>query len=283
MYNLWQMKVRWLGLAGIELSLDYQTLLIDPCVTRFPFWRMWIGRVCTDRERIAEMIPRADFVLVTHAHWDHLMDVPEVVRNTDATGLGSPNVCQILAASGAEAEQAREIDVGERLTLGSFQVEVLPAKHRTVLGQPIFGGPLPSTLAIPLRARDYQMDRYFSFLICADGRGLLDWTSERSGPAVPADVLFVRAYQTPAYYEGLLRDVQPRIVMPIHWDALFDPLDEPVRPMIEPPRWAWPPLRRVDLARFKETIERIAPQTQVHIPERFRLYDFHQLIEATTE
>ncbi len=48
--------------------------------------------------------PRCDFVLVTHAHWDHLMDVPDVVLNTGATALGSANTCQLLALLGVAPE-----------------------------------------------------------------------------------------------------------------------------------------------------------------------------------
>lgn len=38
---------RWLGLAGIELSTRGQVLVIDPCLSRFPLYRMWLGRLET--------------------------------------------------------------------------------------------------------------------------------------------------------------------------------------------------------------------------------------------
>lgn len=199
--------LRWLGVAGIELRAGDDTLLIDPFLTRFPFWRMWFGRVRPGVRRIAKMIPRADFVLVTHPHWDHLMDVPELARNAGATALGSANVCRLLAALHVPAEQIREIDAGDDLSLGRFRVDVLAAEHGTVLGRPIFSRPLPANLESPLRARDYRMDRCFSFLIQAAGHRLLDWSSQRPGSAALADVLFVAPHQTQGYYDTLLRDV----------------------------------------------------------------------------
>jgi len=54
-------------------------------------------------------------------------------------------------------------------------------------------------------------------------------------------------------------------------------LSRPARPMFKPPRRAWPPLQRVNLTRFKQMVEQIAPQTQVLIPEKFQLYDLQQL------
>jgi L-ascorbate metabolism protein UlaG (beta-lactamase superfamily) len=270
-------EFRWLGVAGIELRANGQTLLIDPFLTRFPVWRMWIGRIRPDRERIAEEIPRCDFVLVTHAHWDHLMDVPEVVRNTDARALGSPHTCRLLAAHGIEARRIQEIGAGDELNLGEFQVEVLPAEHLTLLGLPVLSGPLPARLQPPLRASDYRMDCCFSFLIQIAGQRLLNWCSVRPGPAVPADVLFARPYQTRPFFETLLRDVRPRLVIPTHWDDFFRSLSRPARPMFKPPRRAWSPLQRVNLAQFKQMVEQIVPKTQVLIPERLQLYDLQQL------
>src|SRR5258707_12404259 len=86
--------MRWLGVAGIELSVDGRTLLIDPFVSRPPARRLWAGRVASDGALVAEKVPRGAVVLVTHAHWDHIMDVPEVARRTGAPVYGSPNACR---------------------------------------------------------------------------------------------------------------------------------------------------------------------------------------------
>jgi L-ascorbate metabolism protein UlaG (beta-lactamase superfamily) len=268
-----EVQFRWLGVAGIELRVKGHILVIDPCFTRIPFRQQWFGRVHPHRELIAENVQECDFVLVTHAHWDHLMDVPEVVLNTGATTLGSPNTRQLLALLGVPPKQIREIEAGDKKTLGNFQVEVLPAEHMRFPGWQLFSGPLPADLKPPLRARDYKMDACFSFLIDMDGYRLLNWCSEHSEPATSADVLFVSPYQDYAYYESLVHLVQPKVVVPIHWDDFFRPLSEPVRPMLKPPTWSFPPLQRLNLAEFRQVVEQIAPQTKVLIPEMFRTYD----------
>ena len=38
-------------------------------------------------------MPRCRVVLVTHAHYDHLLDVPEVARNTGARTLTQRHYC----------------------------------------------------------------------------------------------------------------------------------------------------------------------------------------------
>jgi len=48
--------------------------------------------------------------------------------------------------------------------------------------------------------------------------------------------------------------------------------------MLKPPRLAFPPLARVDLTAFGQMIKRFAPQTQVFLPELFRLYQLSELL-----
>jgi L-ascorbate metabolism protein UlaG (beta-lactamase superfamily) len=272
------LRFRWLGVGGVELSVGDQTLVIDPYLTRVPFWRVAFGRVRPNRELIAEKIPRCDLVLVTHPHVDHLLDVPDVVRNTGAVALGSANTCRLLAVLGVPGAQIREIDVGDQLTLGDFRVDVLPAGHVTFWGWRPFSGPLPPGLRPPLRARDYRMDRCFGFLVDAGGRRLLHCP----GTAVPAEVLTVKPLGTCARYESLLRNVRPRIVIPVHWDDFYRPLSKPVRPILAPSGQAVPPLKRIDLAQFERMVEQIAPGTPVLIPEMFHAYDLGELASPGT-
>ena len=264
---------RWLGVAGIELRANDQILVIDPFFTRPPIWRMWFGRVHPNRSLIAKKIQRCHFVLVTHAHWDHVMDVPEVVRHTGATAFGSPNACQLLVALGVPEEQIHKIEGGDKLLLGEFEVEVLPAEHRKTPIDRFINGPLPANLLPPLRLRDYRMDHCFSFLVHISEYRLL--CGEQP---VPADVLFAVPLNTLPYYESLLRHVQPQAIIPIHWDDPFRPLSKPVRPMFKLPAWAIPPLQRMDPSEFKQEIEEIAPETTVLIPEMFRTYTLSHLM-----
>lgn len=267
------LEMRWLGVAGIEIKANEQILVIDPFVTRPPFKRMWWGRVRSDATLATATVPHGDFVLVTYAHWDHVMDVPAVIDQTKATAYGSPNTCQLLAILGVPEEHLHEIKTGDQLTLGTFQVEVFPAEHGLVLGRTFATGSLAPNLLPPLRMRDYRIDACFSFLIKVGGLRFLDWSSKQVDSAPSADVLFVKPLQDRAYYEVLLSMVQPRVVIPIHWDDFMRPLSQPIRPMLKPPRLAFPPLARVDLTAFRQLIKRIAPQTQVFLPEIFRLYE----------
>jgi L-ascorbate metabolism protein UlaG (beta-lactamase superfamily) len=264
-------RFRWLGVAGFELRAGGQVLTVDPFVTRPPFWRLWFGRVHPNRALVAETVPRCDHVLVTHAHYDHVMDVPDVASATGATAYGSGNACRLLAACGLPVGQVGEIRPGDELDLGPFWVEVLPADHVPVPG--LAPGPLPDGLVPPLRLRDYRMDACFGFLIEAGGLRVLDWPGVQPGPAPRADVLLSKTERRKGYFKALLGAVRPRLAIPLHWDNMFRPLSRPLRPFLEPPRLAWPPLRRADPGRFKATVEAVAPGVRVLVPEVLATYD----------
>jgi L-ascorbate metabolism protein UlaG (beta-lactamase superfamily) len=272
------MELRWLGVAGIELRSGSQILAIDPYFTRIPLRRL-PGRVRPDARLAAKILPHCDFVLVTHPHYDHLADVPEVVHNTGATAFGSANACRLLAALGVPAQQVRQIRAGDALALGDFRVEVLPGKHGQAPLAGLFNRRLSPRLRPPLRAWDYRMDCCFSFLVHAAGCRVLVGLGEYPEEA-PAAVLAVGVVNAPEDYRSLLRRARPQMVVPIHWDDFFRPLSKPIRPMLAPPAWTIPPLRRIDLAGFEQMIRSLSPATQVIIPEMFHPYRLVEIVPS---
>jgi hypothetical protein len=80
--------------------------------------------------------------------------------------------------------------------------------------------------------------------------------------------------------ESLLRHMHPKIIIPNHWDDIWSPLSTPIRPMIRPPTWSFPPIKRIDLAQFKQTVEQIDPAIQVFIPEMFVSYDLCEKVRV---
>jgi len=259
---------RWLGVGGVELSAGGQVLAIDPFFTRPRFSAMLGKRVSPNRSLVVAWLPRCDFVLVTHAHYDHLMDVPEVLRSSGAAAYGSPNTCQILSAADIPPGQIHEIGPGWQLELGVFKIEAGKGYHGRTPLDAIINRPLSPRLKPPLRLWDYRMDTCLSFHIQVNGLRI-----QHGEQPNPAEVLLINPNQAPEHYQALVQRVQPRLVVPIHWDDFFSPLTRPVRPMFAPPGWGWPPIRKIDLAQFKRKVEEIVPQVRVLVPEIFHTYD----------
>jgi L-ascorbate metabolism protein UlaG (beta-lactamase superfamily) len=268
--------LRWLGVAGVELRMAEKILLVDPFLTRPPFHRLFIGHAVPNDSLLAARLPRCDYVLVTHPHWDHLMDVPSIALRTSATVVGSPNTCRIAAACGVPAARIKEVGLGDRFSLRPFECEVFPADHGRTPIDWLINGTVPTDIEPPLRLRDYRMDVCFSFAEKAGSLTvLLMPTSGR-----PADVMMVGAVLPPPRLQELLMQVRPRLVVPVHWDAFFRPITRPLRPMLAPPSLTWPPLRLMHPERFRELVERLAPATRVLLPEPFASYQLDSLLKV---
>jgi L-ascorbate metabolism protein UlaG (beta-lactamase superfamily) len=271
-----ELGFRWLGVAGIELIADDQVLVVDPYVTRVPFWRLWFGRVQPDADLARVHVPRCQHLLVTHAHFDHLLDAPAVASYTGCRIYGSPNTCRLVAMLGVPAGQIVTLHQGEHLELGPFGVDVLSSEHRRAPG---FGpGPISANLHPPLRARDLRMDEAYAFRIQAAGYSVLTDPGVHPGTLPPSDVLLVNPFGTAPYYQRLLAQVGPQLIIPCHWDDFWRPLTRPLRPILMPPLWAIPPTRWMDMARFQQMIGQIAPHRRVFVPQVLRAYDLAALL-----
>jgi len=250
---------RWLGVAGVELKAGGQVLAIDPFFTRPSITRM-LQPISPDPSLAAEKLPVCNVVLVTHSHYDHMMDVPEVLRLTGAVAYGSSNTCQLLKLLGVPEAQLKEVRVGDTLLLGAFKVEVVNGQHSPIPFGWIFNGKLRPGLQPPLRVQDYRMDVCLGYCITVMGMRVLICAAEPQ----PADVLFAVAQESRKYYLRLFKRVQPRTFIPIHWDNFTRPLNKPLRRFARPGRmrlWALAMLAR-------QTV----PGVNVIIPEIFREY-----------
>jgi L-ascorbate metabolism protein UlaG (beta-lactamase superfamily) len=267
---------RWLGAAGIEIRTEKDTLVIDPYFTRISFWQQWFGRLQSDTALAERMVPACDHILVTHAHWDHVMDVPAVASHTRARVYGSLNTCQLLRVLGIAEEQVVQLQPDTNLQLGSFEVKIRSAEHMPV---PVFTpGPLAPDLQPPLRARDYRMDVCLCFHITTGNVSLLTDPGESPAGLEPADVLLISPHYAPAQLRLLMEQVRPRLVMPNHWDNIWLPLSRPARAMMHPPRSRFPFFGRMNLEEFERNVKKVAPARKVFIPQRLVTYDLSGLL-----
>ncbi len=208
------------------------------------------------------------------------MDVPDVIGNTNAQVYGSPNSCVLLSLLGAPGRNINTMMPGDRLALGDIQVEVLLAKHRSLFGRRLATGTLKKDLDPPLRATDYRMDLCYSFTLRIGGMRFFIASGLGDDLAPPAEVLLVAPYGEESDFKSLLEGVQPRLVIPIHWDDFFRPLSKPLRMLRDPSNWKWPPLRRVDMDAFERIVRAYTPHARLIIPEVLEQYDILSLLGA---
>jgi len=260
----------YLGVAGWRIRAGDASLLLDPYFTRLSMRAVLLGRARPNLDLIRRSTPPADAILVTHPHYDHMMDVPEAARLTAAMVYASPQGADLLERLGTPARQLCPIHPGDHLACGPFEIEVYASQHRLIFGGVPYIGPLMRELRPPLRAADYRMDVQFSLRITMGGLRVLLASGIQDEPPAEAEVLLVGADASRDQLAAILDATRPRCVMPNHWDDLFAPLDRPERPMITPPAGLIPSLKRIDLAAFARLVKQLQPGCEVILPKRFQ-------------
>jgi L-ascorbate metabolism protein UlaG (beta-lactamase superfamily) len=112
-----QLTITHWGHACVEVSGQGRTLLIDP------------GSLSPDPP-----FGRADAILITHAHGDHLDTAAVTAALTAMTALavwGPATAIDELAGAGAPADRLHVVASGDVLDLG-FRVEVLDMPHAVI-------------------------------------------------------------------------------------------------------------------------------------------------------
>lgn len=272
-----QVGYRWLGAAGIELRFEGKSLLIDPYVTRVPWLHIFFYHVESNRRLVKELIKNGDHILVSHAHIDHLLDVSTVMDLTGASVYGSSNTCRLLRALGAAENKIHLVDPGQQFTLGAFQISIFSARHMPVPG--FLPGVVPVNTKPPHTARQYRMDTCYSFLIEVDGIRILADSGKRQSQDLPADVLIIHPFYGAKRYRKLLAEVQPKLVIPNHWDNFMPTISRKIGQGPYPQDWASSLVRRWFLPHFVKMIQEYNPGVKVQVPQLFYEYDLNAMIE----
>ncbi len=113
------MQIIFYGHACVGISGSL-TILIDPFLTGNPLCK-------TNPQEVS-----ADYILVTHAHYDHLGDTVEIAKRTGATVVCTPELECYLKSQGCE--KFHTMNIGGAFTFpNGFKVKMTQAKHTSSL------------------------------------------------------------------------------------------------------------------------------------------------------
>ncbi len=114
--------LEWYGTATFRVRDAGLDLFFDAYLDRLP----GLEPVGLSTAEVA----KADFVFVSHAHFDHLYGADAIARATGATVVASPESARCLRAGGVPEEQLLVVTGGETVQCGpTTKVRVLPALH----------------------------------------------------------------------------------------------------------------------------------------------------------
>src|SRR5260370_8356719 len=78
--------IQCLGTAGFRFFFRDITILLDPYFTRV---RTSSEPLLPDPAYLRRFVDKADYVIVSHSHYDHFADVPPIAKITSPTLIGS--------------------------------------------------------------------------------------------------------------------------------------------------------------------------------------------------
>ena len=161
-------RVTYLGTNGYQFEFKGHALLVDPYFSRVDLLSVALGsRIQPNAARINDglrhLATKADAILVTHGHFDHLLDVPAVMAKTRARLIASASSVDLAKRAGASSGDA--VKPGDVRRIGPWKIRVLSATHDRLFGKVPFdqtafaGGAAATRRRLDLRGTACVFDR----------------------------------------------------------------------------------------------------------------------------
>ncbi|MFE7751351.1 MBL fold metallo-hydrolase [Streptomyces sp. NPDC057428] len=246
--------LRWLGVAGWELSFAGRSVLFDPYLSRMPYageggaldptLPLRLDPDAVEHVAEKELTGAPELILVSHGHFDHLADVPHLLSRPGWAGRRVRTLCDttsrhLLAAMGTPAHRMADVvavDGGDHLQFDGYSVEVFRSLHSR---QDDYTSFAPGERdAVPLRPRtlgDMVEGRTLAFQVSLEGGPsvLLTGTSnvaEREVAGARPDIAVIGMSGHAAvhgYPDRLLAALgSPPVLLPCHHDDMVTPLGD---------------------------------------------------------
>ncbi len=121
------MKITFLGHATLLIRTDGKTLLVDPFISR--------NDKVADKINIQELKP--DFILLTHAHNDHTLDVEAIAESSNAIIVSNFEIAMYYEAKGF---QVHPMNHGGSWNFDFGRLKYVNAIHTSSFGDGTYGG-----------------------------------------------------------------------------------------------------------------------------------------------
>jgi len=260
------LQIKYLGAGGVIMKRGADVLITAPFFSNPSIPRVAFGEIHSRPDQIERFLGTngdglagASAILVGHAHYDHLMDVPyiktrylpqakvygsDTMKNTLAGdhALKAGDIVSVEHDAGDEQHAGRWWPVGSRMRFMALKSEHAPIFAHLKFFEGTYDAPLSE---IPVRASDWREGQTLAYLIDflgADGKTIdfrIHYQDAASTPPLgfpPRDsrrvdlaiVCMPGFDQVRRYPEAIVKRLDPRFVVIIHWEDFFELLpDDP--------------------------------------------------------
>lgn len=120
------MKITFLGHAALQIEINDVTILVDPFIT---------GNPKASHIKIDDL--KADYILITHAHQDHILDVEAIAKRTKAKVVSN---YEIVTHFGAKDIEGHPMNHGGTWQFEFGKVKYVNAIHTSSFPDGSYGG-----------------------------------------------------------------------------------------------------------------------------------------------
>lgn len=250
------MDIQWLGTAGFRIQTRNVSFLIDPYLTR--------NRDAEPRQTLTprDLAP-ASHIFVSHGHFDHIMDIPAVVRHTGARIFCSFRAAHTLLDMGVDPGCIETVDqAGFEIQFEGVRAKAFYSRHIR------FDFRLLATTLVKIGRRLPGILPLFLNYPCGQ---VLGWEFELenrrihffgSGGSTAKELMALKKYGVEILLLPLqghsdicsraleyVRILEPELVIPHHQDNFYPPISQ-----------------MVDIACFVDQVRAVSPGTRVLVP-----------------
>ncbi len=262
----------YLGVASWSIESDGKAIVVDPFYSRPNV----DGPITSDPAAVAKYAPkRADLIVITHSHYDHLLDAAPLALATGAQVVGSTSSARVVRAAGVPADHVIPIQGGEDYAfdedasggsaLAGYSVRVIPSLHSALDDKHLMDGRLqgPITVIPPVVFDDWREGGTFSYLVRLGGHEIFVLGTanfiEREIEGLRPDIAIIAPglrQEIHDYTCRLMRALgNPPLVYATHFDNhRGPPIDEPLGD---------------DTKAFVDEVHACSPKTRVVVPKHF--------------
>ena len=233
-------RTTWLGTAGMFITDGKTGILIDPYLSRFSMSKIVFGWPLEPNYALirkwAEKLGRENItaVIVSHSHFDHVADAPYFAIEADAPLIGTESTINVGRGAGMAESKLIAVKPDQTMRFGDFTVKFIESAHGpALLGRVPYPGTIDQPLTPPAAAGDYRLGGVFALLISHPSGAILHHGSAGFKPemydGIAVDAIFLGIGgrgDTDQYLENVVLKTRARLVVPVHFDNFFKPLED---------------------------------------------------------